>query len=415
MVSIFRKIRVRYLFNGKRVSAAEAKRLRVEGQHVAKQQERCRIWYIRVRLPDGSLAEFRGFTDKAATLAKARELEATAAREAAGLIRPSDRYQGDPIGRHLEDYTADLQARGRTPKHSRLIATRINRLCEAGGIRLLRDLTAERIATALGTLRREGLGAQTIAHYVAAVRAFSRRLWRNKRLDELPTAGLGCQSPDSDRRYLRRALTPQELAKLIEAAEQSPWTFRGLSGPDRAALYLLAAASSLRAGELAQVTAGDLNLTEPPYTVRLRGRHAKNRRDAVLPLPSSVADYLRRWLSSKSTRPIGEACLWPGTWKDKAAAMLKRDLQAAGAAPESGEAVIDFHALRYTFATNLARVGVPLQVAQHLLRHCDPRLTTRIYTHLGLCDLKDAVAGLDSLIFPQLPSRSQDSDSTQSV
>ncbi|WP_425607035.1 tyrosine-type recombinase/integrase [Rubellicoccus peritrichatus] len=41
---------------------------------------------------------------------------------------------------------------------------------------------------------------------------------------------------------------------------------------------------------------------------------------------------------------------------------------------------VDFHALRYTFATRLARNGVSQRLAQELMRHSDLNLTARIYT-----------------------------------
>jgi hypothetical protein len=61
--------------------------------------------------------------------------------------------------------------------------------------------------------------------------------------------------------------------------------------------------------------------------------------------------------------------------------------------------VLDFHARRMSFVSNLALGGVPLAVAQKLARHSDPRLTANVYTHLGLADLGKAVEAL-----PPLPS-----------
>ncbi len=74
--------------------------------------------------------------------------------------------------------------------------------------------------------------------------------------------------------------------------------------------------------------------------------------------------------------------------------MLRRDLRAAGIDPEAGSQVVDFHALRSTYATNLAWLGVNLQTAQALMRHSDPKLTARTYTKLGTTDLGQAVAEL---------------------
>ncbi len=53
---------------------------------------------------------------------------------------------------------------------------------------------------------------------------------------------------------------------------------------------------------------------------------------------------------------------------------------------------LDFHALRHSFATALGRAGVGLAQAQALLGHADPRLTAAVYMHLGVEDLRGAVA-----------------------
>jgi len=56
-----------------------------------------------------------------------------------------------------------------------------------------------------------------------------------------------------------------------------------------------------------------------------------------------------------------------------------------------------FHDLRGTTATLLARAGVPLVVAQRMLRHADPRLTANVYTRVVLGDLRAGVARLPPL------------------
>jgi len=56
--------------------------------------------------------------------------------------------------------------------------------------------------------------------------------------------------------------------------------------------------------------------------------------------------------------------------------------------PKSVHGPIRFHDLRATTATLLARAGVPLVVAQRILRHSDPRLTANVYSHVDLGDLR---------------------------
>src|SRR3954469_6643100 len=55
---------------------------------------------------------------------------------------------------------------------------------------------------------------------------------------------------------------------------------------------------------------------------------------------------------------------------------------------------VRFHDLRHTTATLLLKEGVPLATVQRILRPRDPRLTTEIYGHL---DVEDMRAGLDRL------------------
>ena len=94
----------------------------------------------------------------------------------------------------------------------------------------------------------------------------------------------------------------------------------------------------------------------------------------------------------------GKQYVWPGTWPSKASVMLKRDLGAAGIEYRDGhDRVLDFHALRHTFGTNLARAGVAPKVAQELMRHSDVNLTLGIYSHVEMQDLAGAVEKLPAM------------------
>ena len=79
---------------------------------------------------------------------------------------------------------------------------------------------------------------------------------------------------------------------------------------------------------------------------------------------------------------------------------LREDLAAAGIPYETGAGVLDFHALRVTYATMLARAGVSLVQAQQLMRHSDPKLTANVYTRLELHDGHAAVARIDVAATP---------------
>ena len=81
--------------------------------------------------------------------------------------------------------------------------------------------------------------------------------------------------------------------------------------------------------------------------------------------------------------------------------MLQIDLAEAGVPYVDANGLFaDFHALRHTYITNLARNGVPLVTAQKLARHSTPMLTAQRYTHIDLQDQKVAVDRLPSLQRP---------------
>src|SRR5262249_12636302 len=147
-----------------------------------------------------------------------------------------------------------------------------------------------------------------------------------------------------DRRHDRRPLTLEELRSVIQAAGRSTKEFRGLTGRDRAVLYSVACASGFRAEELASLCPPAFDLGGDPPTVTLSAEAAKNGRAAVQPLPADVVEALRGYLAGRpDDRP-----LWPGTWYQKAADMLRVELDACGipyaVQGPDGPLYADFHA-----------------------------------------------------------------------
>lgn len=88
-----------------------------------------------------------------------------------------------------------------------------------------------------------------------------------------------------------------------------------------------------------------------------------------------------------------EAADWSAP-TNNVARVLRRALERAGIARlnEAGEK-LDLHALRHSAATQWVRRGVPIVHAQALLGHSDVRLTSRVYTHVAVEDLRGAVEG----------------------
>ena len=140
----------------------------------------------------------------------------------------------------------------------------------------------------------------------------------------------------ADVRLKRRPATPEEFPKLL-AAVATGKPFRGLNGRDRAMLYLVATETGFRASELASLTIASLDLSAQTPAITIEAAYSKRRRQDNQPIRSELAERMKTWLASKPTnaRTVrldghSRTKLWPGTWNEKAAKMLRADLDAAG-------------------------------------------------------------------------------------
>jgi hypothetical protein len=89
----------------------------------------------------------------------------------------------------------------------------------------------------------------------------------------------------------------------------------------------------------------------------------------------------------------------------RAAEMLRIDLEAAGIpyVVEGPDGLLnaDFHSLRHSFLTFLARSGVHPKLSQALARHCTIMLTLDRYSHVQLLDEAAALEALPRILPPK--------------
>ncbi len=90
------------------------------------------------------------------------------------------------------------------------------------------------------------------------------------------------------------------------------------------------------------------------------------------------------------------------TRSHRTAEMLREDLEAARIPVKTDDGVIDFHSLRHTMITRLARSGVHPKVAQELARHSTITLTMDVYSHVAPEEQVRAIESLPELaVTPQ--------------
>lgn len=384
-------------------------------------------WYFRYRDATGRERERKGCTNFKVTLELQRAAEIQAAQERAGLIDPAQAARiaanKETIDDHLIAWRHHLLAKGATEKHAELSFKRARRVAalslgaelraidppktatlderdQADSIinetlknRRLNDLNAERVQTALATLKADGRSNETVNHHRTAIRSFAKWCSDTNRLASNPLARVTGFNAAADRRHDRRTIGIDELRRLIATAENGP-DYRRMTGPARALVYRVAASTGLRYAEIGSLTARSFNLAANPATVTVTAGYSKNGQTATLDLPDDLANDIGRWIASLD--PDAAAFELP----DKGSKMLRFDLERAGIDyVDAAGNYFDFHALRCEHATLLDAAGVSPRVVQKKMRHSTLELTGR-YTKPRLIDLQNATRSLPSLTAP---------------
>jgi integrase len=317
-----------------------------------------------------------GYRDKQATVAKARQLLKDHERSEAGLavVLPNDRRK-PLLGEEgaIQAYLADLERRRMSPATLRHRRAKLTRLTRATPWQSLADVRPEELTRFLATLPTPA----TANAYRDCLFAFLHWCVEQNWLVENPVARVRRSDPSGSQPHRRRAFTAGELLQLQGAA------------PKHADRYGVAALTGLRGNELSLVEVRDFDLTARVWVCR--AEVDKTNRVWRLPLLPDVLPALERLCAGKAPQEkLFRKKLGNGTFD--------RHLKAAGIAKISPDGRrVNFHSLRYTFCTLLAK-KMPIQNVQRLMRHSDIRRTVNLYLDLGLDDLAAAVEGLPPLL-----------------
>jgi len=336
-----------------------------------------------------------------------------------GILSAARVAAGKPLSEHLADWKRALLAKGNTEGHAALSANRVRRIFDGCGFRFWSELSASKVLNTLASLRhgdknRKGIGAASFNHHLQAAKGFCRWMVRDGRASESPLTHLQGVNAKSDRRHDRRALSTDELRRVLSATSAGSIRY-GIAGAERAMFYRLIAETGLRPSEVRSLARGSFNLEGKEPTVKVGAAYSKHRRDDVLPLRADTATALRGFLSNKL--PAAPAFTLPPI--QHLAEMFRGDLGAARAAwiaeaqtPDErvrreGDTFLayrddagryaDCYSLRHTFISNLAAGGVHPKTAQTLARHSTITLTMDRYTHTYRGALSDAMATLPDL------------------
>ena len=408
-------------------------------------------WYARYRAADGSIIETpTGCRDKSAAASRLAELVGQEEKIKAGVVSAKEvktasqgkRSYGDTVTAFVQSMTARGCAKTTCVQWTYYL--------ESAGVtglgwQTLRDMDradlerwlAMRAVTPKDPEKpKTVMGARVHNAYATAFNAFGMWCFRQGYVKANPFVKMVKRDEKADRRRIRRALTAEELRRLVQAARVRP-VQEGLRGnrgkgkamgkeaaavsnehldrlrwlgETRAMAYWTAAATGLRWGELRSITLGAVRLDANPPHMLLAAKDEKARRGAQIPLPQDLAAALSQYIAERRSRLVGHSgasvVAFPGALDgvpvfdvpEQMSKVFHRDCAAAKIPKRDGAGrVVDVHALRHTFGTMLAKAGVPLQMAQKAMRHSTPALTANVYTHLGLIDVAGAVDRLPAI------------------
>lgn len=228
------------------------------------------------------------------------------------------------------------------------------------------------------------LSAQSKAHYITAMKMFTR--WMHRVKKALPYDALELTkkpNPTKDRKLVRRFLLPEE------------WQW--LAKTPNAVLYETAIQTGLRSGELRA----------------LRAQHLKE--DHIL-LPARCTkngEIAQQYITADLRGRLAGALPFDMPPREDVAEMLYSDValarelwaKAGGKKPDdflqvknSEGHVLDFHALRHTCGAWLAIAGVNPKVIQKVMRHSTIVLTLDTYGHLMPGETQGVVERLGGIL-----------------
>jgi len=390
-------------------------------------------YYCELRDHLGTVRRFPGFVDKTATQAfglqiqrliscrsageqpkpdLSRWLEQTPAKlrqrfAKIGLLDVERASGGKPLSEHLNDFEQFLRAKGNTEKHAKLVVSRARKVVEGCKFFYWMDISASKVQRYLAELRDQkdkdgnniGISAQTFNFYLQAIKEFARWMIQDRRASESPIQHLKGLNVRTDRRHDRRALSIDEIRRLLETTALQTSRY-GMTGSERALLYRLAVETGLRANELRTLKVSAIDFDN--CLVVVEAAYSKHRRRDVLPLRPDTAAQLKQLIKGK----LLAAPMFNMPKPNRVVFMLKDDLQAAKIDyQDTAGRYADFHSLRHTTGTLLAAAGVHPRTAQNVMRHSTIELTMNKYTHTTLGQTSQAVESLPDLSLPSNQSQ----------
>ncbi len=239
----------------------------------------------------------------------------------------------------------------------------------------IEDLEKNHFTNFLASLKERGLSARSLARKIAALKALGS--YANERYG-IKNYAQELVMPKI-KKSLPHYLSPQELEKLFESADQD----RSLTGVRNKTMLYLMYVTGMRVSELII-----LKIAHVHRDTGMLAIEGKRGRERLVPIPDSMMQELAAYIDgTRSALLVGYGTcdyLFPGIYSKKANALtrqafwsiIKQVWKVTGI-----EKSISPHVLRHSFATHMLNKGANLRSLQMLLGH-ENLATVQVYTHV---------------------------------
>ena len=266
----------------------------------------------------------------------------------------------------------------------------------------LQEVKPVHVRAAVDRVMEAGYAPRTVARVLMRLKALFREALRLELVARNPAEAIQVRLPKGEK--AARALEPEEVARLLEAAEAS-------RSRDMALLLRLMLETGLRRGEALALQWGDVDLERGEVRVwrawakvgskgaftPLKTPTAKR----VVPLPLGLLRRLKarkeELLERLNPEEVDGLHLVGGVKPvdpDAFNHYLRRLAEKAGLGR------VRVHDLRHTWATLALSRGIPLEVVSERLGHASPTITLNVYRHLLEEERRGYVLDLEDLLFP---------------
>ncbi|MBI4063744.1 MAG: tyrosine-type recombinase/integrase [Elusimicrobia bacterium] len=238
------------------------------------------------------------------------------------------------------------------------------------------------------------LNPATLARRIASIRGWLRFLARTRPQAASPLALINFGRNLKRSRALPKALSNEEIERLMIVAQKKALTNPGPSSNksnvprsrDWAVLELLYS-SGLRISELAGL--GRFNVNSQAGTLRVLG---KGSRERLVPIGERALEALNHYLGEQDRQAVASRNLRasPYLFCNRHGAPISRvflERRVRALAQEALGKRVTPHQLRHSFATHLLLAGLDLRSLQEMLGHKSLE-ATQIYTALTTANLK---------------------------